>query len=186
MICLATVGALLEALLPDLLVFSKLDLWPELATRAANRGVTVAMVAGTVSAGSGRLRWPARQLLAPGYASVAAAGAIAEADAARLVSLGVPASAIRVLGDPRFDSAAARVRSTMPDDPLLRFGRGAPTLVAGSTWPGDEAVLLDTFSAISAARPDARLIVVPHEPTPAHLAGLDARAARARLPRRCG
>ena len=106
------VGALLEALRPDLLVFSKLDLWPELATRAANRGVTVAMVAGTVSAGSGRLRWPARQLLAPGYASIAAAAAIAEADAARLVRLGVPASAIRVLGDPRFDSAAARVRST--------------------------------------------------------------------------
>ncbi len=31
------------------------------------------------------------------------------------------------------------------------------------------------------ARPDARLIVVPHEPTPEHLAGLDARASRARL-----
>jgi 3-deoxy-D-manno-octulosonic-acid transferase len=175
------VGALLEALRPDLLVFSKLDLWPELATRAANRGVTVAIIAGTVSAGSGRLRWPARQLLAPGYTSIAAAAAIAEADAARLVRLGVPASAIRVLGDPRFDSAAARVRSSMPDDPLLHFGRGAPTLVAGSTWPEDEAMLLDTFSAISAARPDARLIVVPHEPTPEHLAGLDARASRARL-----
>ncbi len=176
------VGPLLEALLPDLLVFSKLDLWPELATRAANRGVIVAIVAGTVSAASGRLRWPARQLLAAGYASVAAAGAIAEADAARLLRLGVPASAIRVLGDPRFDSAAARVRSTRPDDPLLDFGRGAPTLVAGSTWPGDEAVLLDAFSAISATRPDARLIIVPHEPTAEHLAGVEARARRAKLP----
>ena len=51
---------------PSLLVFSKLDLWPELATRAAARGASVAMVAATVSPGSGRLRWPARALSARG------------------------------------------------------------------------------------------------------------------------
>jgi 3-deoxy-D-manno-octulosonic-acid transferase len=176
------VDALLDTLRPDLLVFSKLDLWPELATRAATRGVSVAIVAGTVSPGSGRLRWPTSRLLAPGYASVAAAGAIAEPDAARLIRLGVPAAAVRVLGDPRFDSVAARVRSTRPDEPLLRFGQGAPTLVAGSTWPSDEVVLIQAFAAIAAARPDARLVVVPHEPTADHLAGLEARALRARLP----
>ncbi len=178
----AEVDALLDALRPDLLVFSKLDLWPELATRAAGRGISVAIVAGTVSAGSGRLRWPARSLLTPGYASIVAASAIADSDAARLVRLGVPHAAIRVLGDPRFDSVAARVRSTATDDGLLRLGRGAPTLVAGSTWPRDEAALIDAFAAIATRHPEARLIVVPHEPTPAHLADLDALAFRAGLP----
>ena len=67
--------------------------------------------------------------------------------------------------------------------PLLRLGRGAPTLVAGSTWAADELVLLDAFARLRARRPDARLILVPHEPTPSHLAALDERAARARLPR---
>lgn len=177
------VDRLLDALRPDLLVFSKLDLWPELATRAATRGVPVAIVAGTVSPGSGRLRWPARSLLAPGYASVVAAGAIAEPDAERLVRLGVSREAVRVLGDPRFDSVTARVRATAGDDSLLRLGRGAPTLVAGSTWPGDEAVLIEAFARISASYPDARLIVVPHEPTPSHLAALETRAARAGLGR---
>jgi 3-deoxy-D-manno-octulosonic-acid transferase len=177
------VDTLLDALRPDLLVFSKLDLWPELATRAARHGARVAIVAGTVSAGSGRLRWPARRLLGPGYASVVAAGAIAEPDAARLRRLGVPASAVRVLGDPRFDSVASRVRSTRKDDPLLRFGQGAPTLVAGSTWPGDEAVLIQAFAVITAQRPDARLVIVPHEPTAEHLTGLETQAAGARLPR---
>jgi 3-deoxy-D-manno-octulosonic-acid transferase len=173
---------LLGALAPDLLVFSKLDLWPELATRAAARGATVALVAATVSAGSGRLRWPARSLLRAGYAAVSAAGAIAEADAARLARLGVPRAKIRVLGDPRFDSAAARVAAVAPDDPLLRLGHGAPTLVAGSTWPPDEIVLLEAFGRVRSARPDARLILVPHEPTGDHLAALDRRATRAGLP----
>jgi 3-deoxy-D-manno-octulosonic-acid transferase len=175
------VDRLLDALRPDLLVFSKLDLWPELATRAAARGVPVTIVAGTVSPGSGRLRWPARALLAPGYASVAAAGAIAEPDAERLAHLGVPRDAIRVLGDPRFDSVTARVRATAGDDPLLRLGRGAPTLVAGSTWRGDDRVLLEAFARISASYPDARLIIAPHEPTHSHLAALESRAIRAGL-----
>jgi 3-deoxy-D-manno-octulosonic-acid transferase len=176
------IDRLLGALGPDLLVFAKLDLWPELATRAAGRGIPVTIVAGTVSPGSGRLRWPARSLLAPGYAVVHAAAAISEADGERLVRLGVPEGRVRVLGDPRFDSAAARVAAVPPDDPLLRFGRGAPTLVAGSTWPSDEAVLLAAFAVARARRPDARLILVPHEPTPDHLAAVEHRAARAGLP----
>ncbi|MFL5494213.1 MAG: 3-deoxy-D-manno-octulosonic acid transferase [Gemmatimonadales bacterium] len=173
---------LLDALAPKLLVFSKLDLWPELATRAAGRGIPVTIVAGTVSPGSGRLRWPARSLLAPGYAVVHGAAAISEADGERLVRLGVPEGRVRVLGDPRFDSAAARVAAVSLEDPLLRFGRGSPTLVAGSTWPRDEAVLLAAFAAARARRPDARLILVPHEPTPDHLAAVEHRAVRAGLP----
>jgi 3-deoxy-D-manno-octulosonic-acid transferase len=177
-----TADRLLATLAPDLLVFVKLDLWPELATRAARSGTTVALVAATVSQGSGRLRWPARALLHAGYAAVAAAGAVADADAARLTRLGVPADRVRVLGDPRFDSVAARVAAVAPDDPLLRLGRGAPTLVAGSTWPPDEAVLLDAFARLRRRRPDARLILVPHEPTEEHLRTLDRRAAGAGLP----
>jgi 3-deoxy-D-manno-octulosonic-acid transferase len=173
---------LLAALAPDLLVFSKLDLWPELATRATATGATVALVAATVSPGSGRLRWPARALLQAGYAAVSAAGTIAETDAKRLARLGVPPERIHVLGDPRFDSVAARVAAVPPDEPLFRFGRGAPTLVAGSTWPADEAVLLAAFARVLARWPEARLILVPHEPTVDHLAALDRRAAKAGLP----
>ena len=108
------VDRLLGALQPDLLVFAKLDLWPELATRASTTGTEVAIVAATVSPGSGRLRWPARRLLAPGYKAVRAAAAVSAEDATRLVRLGVPAERIRVLGDPRFDSVLERVGVVKP------------------------------------------------------------------------
>jgi len=170
---------LLGALRPDLLVFAKLDLWPELSTRASTTGTEVAIVAGTVSRGSGRLRWPARPLLKPGYGSVAAAAAISADDATRLAHLGVPAERIRVLGDPRFDSVLERVSGVDPADPLLRFGRGAPTMVAGSTWPPDEAVLLRAFAGVRRQNQDARLILVPHEPTEAHLEAIERMAAAA-------
>jgi 3-deoxy-D-manno-octulosonic-acid transferase len=176
------VERLLEALQPDLLVFAKLDVWPELSTRAATSGVHVALIAGTVSRGSSRLRWPARMLLEPGYRAITLAAAISPADAARLELLGVPPERISVVGDPRFDSVVERVRSVSPDDPLLNLGRHAPTLVAGSTWPDDEVVLLQAFSEILKERPDARMILVPHEPTSDHLARVERTVAALRLP----
>ncbi len=173
---------LLQALEPDLLAFAKLDVWPELSTRAAARGTLVALVAGTVSPGSGRLRWPVRRLLEPGYRVISAAAAVSPEDAERLERLGVVAHRIRVLGDPRFDSVVERVSRVGPDDPVLQLGEGAPTMVAGSTWPADEAVLLQAFRSIRQNHRDARLVLVPHEPTADHLAQVETRAKRWGLP----
>ncbi len=180
---------LIAALAPTALVFSKLDLWPELASCAAARGTRVAIVAGTVSPGSGRLRWPARALLRAGYAAVDRAAAISHEDAERLVRLGVSAGRITVTGDPRYDSAAARVAAARVAAAGVAAARAdatqqspGVTLVAGSTWPADEHVLLSAFARIAPRWPAARLIIVPHEPTPAHLAAVRRGARRAGLP----
>jgi len=54
--------------------------------------------------------------------------------------------------------------------------------VAGSTWPTDEDVLLRAFAGVLRERPDARLILVPHEPTPAHLARIEGSTRSLNLP----
>lgn len=178
----AEMGPLLDALRPDALVFSKLDLWPGLATAAAARGTRVGLIAATVRPGSGRLRWPTRALLAPGYAAVARAAAVGEEDAARLVRLGVAPDRIAVVGDTRYDSVLERIADVAPADPLLAHAAGGPALVAGSTWPPDEEAILRAFKLVRVAAPSARLILVPHEPSPAHLDGVVRRAARLGIP----
>ena len=172
------VDAALAALGPAALVFSKLDLWPELATRAARGGAAVGLIAATVSPRARRARWAARVLLRPGYQVVRLAGAITEADAERLVELGVPAAHIAISGDSRFDSALERARAIRPEDARLRALRDGAVMVAGSTWPEDEDLLLAAFVLLRKFRPDARLVLVPHEPDEEHLTRLD-RAARA-------
>jgi 3-deoxy-D-manno-octulosonic-acid transferase len=164
-------------------VFAKVDLWPELSTRAAWSGAHIAIIAGTVRPGSSRLRWPARTILQPGYRVVTAAAVVSSEDGSRLVRLGVAPEHIRILGDPRFDSVAERVSMASAQDPLLRFGLGAPTLVAGSTWPEDEAVLLRAYSGVRGSYPHARLILVPHEPVEDHLARIEQAAIDSGLPR---
>jgi 3-deoxy-D-manno-octulosonic-acid transferase len=178
----ADVQRMLTAAAPDLLVFTKLDLWPELATRAAMRGTRVAMAAGTVSAASGRMKWPARQLAAPGYAALSLAMAIADDDARRLEHLGCARDRIVVTGDPRVDSVLQVADGSSRDTLLRGTIDPARTLVAGSTWPEDEAVVLGAFDLVRERHPDARLLVAPHQPTPGQLQRIDAVARELGLP----
>ena len=160
----SNVGPLLEMLAPTALVFTKLDLWPELSTGAAARGVKLGMIAATVSAVSRRGHPIARILTQPGYQALDRIGAVAEPDATRLIGLGARPAAITITGDPRFDSALERARAIAADDPLRRLTAGAPTLVAGSTWPADERVLLDAYRQVRNRHPDARLVLVGQFP----------------------
>lgn len=171
-------GALIvDALKPAALVFSKLDVWPELVRAAADRGVALGLVSGTVSPGSAR-RGIAGLLLRPAYARLDAAGAVDAEDAERLVELGVRRGVLQVTGDTRYDQVWERAqRNPGTPEVVTSLASLRPTLVAGSTWPSDEAVLLPAWSRVRESIPDARLVLAPHEPTPAHLDPIIAWAA---------
>jgi 3-deoxy-D-manno-octulosonic-acid transferase len=170
------VTAFLEALSPAALVVTKLDLWPTLTRVAAARGIRLGLIAGRVRRRSRRLGWAARAILAPAYRALDAVGAAADDDATRLARLGARPEVIRTLGDPRYDSVLERIA-----------GRPAPTqypatLVAGSTWPRDEWLLLQVFARLRQSGTRVRLVIAPHQPTPEALARLAAWAARSDLP----
>lgn len=180
------VAAALDALTPTALVFGKLDVWPELALAAARRHTRLGLISATVAPQSSRLSWPARPWAAPAYAALDRIGAVAETDARRLERLGARRETITITGDTRYDSVARRAaqldRQAEPFAALARDGNGRFTVVAGSTWPSDERVLLPAFADLQARTGGrARLIIAPHEPTPAHLGALAAALHALRL-----
>jgi 3-deoxy-D-manno-octulosonic-acid transferase len=168
--------AILAALKPTAIVFSKLDVWPRLAVAASERGVRLGMVSATLAAASSRRSRVAAALLRDAYARLEVVGAIDDADADRLVALGVGPGAISVTGDTRYDQVWERAARVDRSGPLLApfMTTRRPTLVAGSTWPADEAPLLAAWLRVRSAVPHARLVIAPHEPTPAHLAPIEA------------
>jgi 3-deoxy-D-manno-octulosonic-acid transferase len=166
--------AALDALRPRVLAFSKLDLWPELVAAAHARGVRLALVSATLSARSSRRSPVAASLTRDAYAMLDAVGAIDEADAMRLVGIGVQREVITITGDTRYDQVWARARAIAERETVLAPLRSdRPTLVAGSTWPADERALLPAWIATRTRVPDARLIIAPHEPSPRHLAPIE-------------
>lgn len=175
-------GGALDALKPNVVIFSKLDVWPEFVRQARRRGVRLGMISATLASGSGRRGGLAGVLLREAYAALDAVGAVDQADAERLVELGVRADVISVTGDTRYDQVWQRAESVNRSGPLLsRIGAARPTLVAGSTWPSDEAPLLKAFQQVRAATPALRMIIAPHETSNAHLDAIVAWARDARL-----
>src|SRR2546425_595626 len=180
------VRALLKGLQPTALVFSKLDVWPELTLAAARAGVKLGLISATVAPASSRLRWPARRWAHTAYGALDGIGAISPDDARRLEQPGARADAIQVTGDTRYDSVAERAeRFDRSREPFARLAAGTAefTVVAGSTWPADEAVVLPAFADLLAQVSAARLLLAPHEPNPDHLAGIAERAKALGLPR---
>jgi len=180
------VAGALNALAPTAVVYGKLDVWPELTLAAQARGIRLGLLAATVAATSSRLAWPVRLWSAPAYAALDRIAAVSAEDAGRLVRLGARQQAITVIGDTRYDSVserAARLDRNREPFAALAGARAAFTIVAGSTWPSDEAVLVPAFADLQRQDPAARLILVPHEPTPEHLTHLDLVTTAAGLPR---
>ena len=178
-------GRALDAARPSLLAFAANDVWPELMRQAVRRRIRTALVSANLSASSSRRGCFARALLGPAYAALDVVGAIDAADAEQLVRLGVRRERVRVTGDSRHDGAAARAAAVDREAPHVRALAGdgtdrRPIVVAGSTWPSDEARLLPALGALRRGGLAFRLVVAPHEPAAEHLRSLG-QAARTAL-----
>ena len=166
--------AALDSLRPAAIVFSKLDVWPVLAQEASARGVRLGLISATLAPDSSRSGSVATALLRDAYALLDGVGAVDINDADRLARLGVRASSVTVTGDTRYDQVWARAQAADRAGELLSaLASDRPTLVAGSTWPSDEAPLLDAWRSLRRAFPTARLIIAPHEPTEERLQAIE-------------
>lgn len=175
----AAMRAQIEALDPDAIVLVAGELWPNLVWTAAERGVPLAQACGRLAGGSARLERRARALTSRLYRDFRAIGVVSEEDAALVRELGVPPAAVAVTGDTRIDVSLARVEGAASLPPVWDPPSGTgPVVVAGSTWPADEAVVLPAVARLRARHPGLVAVVAPHEPTAAAVRRIAA-AARA-------
>ena len=167
------VTAFLDRVDPALCLIARTDFWPELLTQTGRRGIPRVVFAYTQRPVTGLKAWFSRAQLR----LVDEVRVVGEADRAATLKL-APHQRVVIDGDPRYDQVAYRLvaanHGAKPkvDDP--------PTLIAGSTWDEDEAVLIPALTTLLKDR-RLRLILVPHEPSPAHVARATARIERAGL-----
>lgn len=152
----------LDATAPRALVLIETELWPNVLRGCRARGIPVTIANGRISDAQFRRLTRFRSWVRPMFACIDRAGMQSAEHAARMVALGVPASRVEVTGSLKFDGAP--VQAPPEDLASLRAACGlddAPVLVAGSTRPGDEALVADAWRALRKMYPDLRLVVVP-------------------------
>ncbi len=160
---------LMELVRPRLLVLNRYDLWPHHLQAARRRGIPVVVVNASIPplGGLGALSLWVRKALflavdAWTFVDAAAATAWEPFVYDRVKGL--------VAGDPRVDRALGRVdhawKAGKAKERLNLWQKRDFCLVAGSTWPEDETVLLRAWSKLNTSR---SLVLVPHEPEEAHI-----------------
>ena len=161
----------LDIVRPSAAVFSKFDVWPNCVWEASRRGIPCALIAGTLHAGSRRLRPWSRGLFRSAYRELRLQCAVTEEDASRLRRLSGDGPRIVATGDTRYDQVYARSRRPAGGPPM-RWGW---TLIAGSVYAEDESALIPAFARLKAQFPECGLCAAPHEPTERNLRGLEER-----------
>lgn len=136
----------LDAVRPDVVGLAELELWPNFVAACVERGVPVAVINGRISDRSFGGYRKLRPLLRGAFGSLAAVGAQDVVYAERFVAMGVAATRVEVTGSLKWDSAPDPHPGGVSPKALalaegLGIDLGRPVLVAGSTGPGEEALL---------------------------------------------
>lgn len=66
-------------------------------------------------------------------------------------------------GDTRFDRVIEIARNKKSFDEIADFCKNNKVIVAGSSWPKDEELLLSVFTRLKGTEPCLKLLLVPHE-----------------------
>ncbi|HLW79331.1 MAG TPA: 3-deoxy-D-manno-octulosonic acid transferase [Terriglobia bacterium] len=150
---------------PALLVIVETELWPNLLRAAHQSGARVVLVNARLSDRSFGGYKLARPFMRRVLANVDRICAQTPRDAGRFEQLGAPAGRITVTGNIKFDSRAPE-RGALPSilAPALAAAGRAPVMVAASTMPGEEPLLLEAWSEVRRAHPKALLILAPRHP----------------------
>jgi 3-deoxy-D-manno-octulosonic-acid transferase len=155
----------LRAVNPAVVLLMETELWPRFFRECRRRGVPLALVNGRISEKSfGRYKL-IRPFIRRVLADLSLAAAQTQADAARLVALGLAPERLRVTGNVKFD-----IEETGPlpltEELRRRFlvNKDRPLVAAASTHAPEERVVLEAFKLLNSGGRRPRLLVAPRHP----------------------
>lgn len=141
------------------LVIFETEIWPNLLCAARKRGVKTLLVNARLSDHSSRGYRRFGFFFAPLLAKFDLIAAQSEKDAERFRSVS-PAARVVNAGNLKFDQQIPP--DLPPVDFSAYFGGGSHrVIIAASTHPNEEALVVAAFKSLAATRPDLRLVIAP-------------------------
>ena len=160
-----TVGQAFARIRPTRLILVEAELWPNTIATARHAGTPIFLVNARLSPKSERRFQAVRPLAAALYNQVSKLGIQNPDDLSRWLGLGVHPEKILITGSIKFDPsespAGQPARDFRPVLERLGVSRGAPILLGGSTFEGEEEMLADVARQLRDALPGLFLILVP-------------------------
>ena len=147
---------------PRAVILTESELWPNFIRQLNKRGVPLFLINARVSDRSAprykKMRWFFGDVLR----SFTRIFAQSKLDADRLVAAGADNGNVKVTGSFKFDVAK---RNESKEEEVAKWvssdGEKSRILLGGSTWPGEDEVLLRIFSKLESKYQDVKLVIVP-------------------------
>ena len=164
-----------ETVRPTVAVMVRYDVWPNHIWELQRRGIPAMIANATMRSTTPRRLPVVRSFHHHLYNAIDSILTVSASDVHAFRTFHLTRPSMAAIGDTRYDqvsqrSAEARRKRIIPD----RIVGGKKVIVAGSTWPEDEQVLLPAFLRLQSQGNNILLILVPHEPTVSHLEELEA------------
>jgi 3-deoxy-D-manno-octulosonic-acid transferase len=157
--CRRALGSFLDAVRPTLVLIAETELWPNYFIESHRAGARIAIVNGRISERAlSRYRY-VRPLLREALCSADLVLAQTDDDAYRFLTLGAAPSRVIVTGNTKFDLESLAAAPLRPE--LRAFAPGCPILVAGSTAPGEEQIVIDAWRETRLRFGQLALILAP-------------------------
>jgi len=159
----------LDRIRPRMVILMELEVWPNFIDIATARRIPVGIANGRVTAEKSmkRFQLPILASLARRmFGKLAFVAAQDEIYAKRFVELGAPADHVRVVGNLKYDTAliADRVEGDVALGAAMGIDPTRPLLVAGSTGPGEEEMLIECLPRLEQFAAGVQLALVPRKP----------------------
>jgi len=149
---------------PAGLLLVECELWPNMIRLAAARGIPVALLNGRISDSSYRGYRLLRAVFRPVLKGIRVLLVQGKEERRRLTELGACPERIVVTGSAKYDGVTRDPEAEANVGRLLArcgMGAGRRVLVAGSTWPGEEAAMLRVLAGLRQRIPELGLVIVP-------------------------
>lgn len=153
----------LKRLRPQLAMVAETEIWPELYRGCARRGIPIVLVNARLAPSAMRRYRRFRSLFASALSAVNLAVCQSEDDAERFRQLGLDENRVAISGNLKFDRALPEELGETVRRLRDQWGE-RPIWVAGSTRPGEEAIVLEAHRLLQKSHPDALLVLAPRHP----------------------
>lgn len=158
------VNKVLKIILPKLFIMIETELWPNFIRGAKRRKIPLAVVNGRISPGSYKGYRVIKPFLKRVLFNIDLFCMQSELDEERIISLGAPKERVHVTGNVKFDGLQTEVSDRERLAEELKISSKDLVLVAGSTHPGEEEIILDIYQKAREEYPNLRLILAPRHP----------------------
>ena len=150
---------------PDLVVFMRYDIWPNLIWELGNRNIPAMIVDATMQQNSKRKLPIIKNFHNSLYRNFAKILTVSEEDLNSFLDFDLDKNKLAVIGETRFDRVYQKSLSAR-DKKLFRDGlfEGKKVFILGSSSEYDENVVFPAFEKLFKYDPDCVLIIAPHEP----------------------